>query len=85
MPGVKTAISIDKELFDSVNKLAQTMKVSRSRLISLAVQDYLKKQENMSLLARLNDVYADESLAESTIVSEKKQSIHRKIIEREQW
>ena len=60
MPGVKTAISLDEKLFKRVNKLAQEMRVSRSRLFTLAVTDYLKKQENLVILAQLNKAYGNQ-------------------------
>ena len=59
MPGVKTAISLDEELLIKVNRLANDLHVSRSKVFTLAVQDYLKKQENQSLLAQLNEAYED--------------------------
>ena len=43
MPGVKTAISLEKNLFNQVNKLANDLHVSRSKLFTLAVKYYLKK------------------------------------------
>ncbi|MDO9585923.1 MAG: ribbon-helix-helix domain-containing protein, partial [Syntrophales bacterium] len=59
MPGVKTAISLDEELLIKVNRLANDLHVSRSKVFTLAVQDYLKIQENQSLLAQLNEAYED--------------------------
>ena len=52
MPGVKTAISLDEELFLKVNNLANNLHISRSKVFTLAVQDYVKKQENQALLSR---------------------------------
>jgi len=59
MPGVKTAISIDEELFLKVNRLANDLHISRSRIFTLAMQDYLKMRENQLLLAQLNESYQD--------------------------
>ncbi len=59
MPGVKTAISLNEELFSKVNQLADDLHISRSKVFTLAVQDYVKKQENQALLARLNEAYKD--------------------------
>jgi metal-responsive CopG/Arc/MetJ family transcriptional regulator len=85
MPGVKTAISLDEKLFDKVNKLANELHVSRSRLFTLAVQDYLKKQENQTLLAQLNDAYADHPDEEERKISSSMKSKHGKIMEQEPW
>ena len=59
MPGVKTAISLDEELLLKVNSLADNLHVSRSKVFTMAVQDYLKKHENQSLLAQLNEAHED--------------------------
>lgn len=85
MPGVKTAISIEKHLFDRVDKLAHDMHVSRSRLFTLAMKDYLKKQENESLLAKLNEVYGDPESKEDQDVLSAHSANQRKILENEQW
>jgi len=50
MPGVKTAIWLDEGLLIKVDRLASDLHVSRSKVFTLAMQDYLKKQENLSLL-----------------------------------
>lgn len=84
MPGVKTAISLDENLFNRVNKLARKMHVSRSRLFTLAVDDYLKKQENEYLLAQLNKAYA-ETDDEEIKISNSMKSKQRKIVEQESW
>lgn len=85
MPGVKTAISLDEKLFDKVNKLANELHVSRSRLFTLAVKDYLKKQENQTLLAKLNDAYGDHPDKEERKISSSMKSKHGKIMEQEPW
>ena len=85
MPGVKTAISLDEKLFDKVNKLANELHVSRSRLFTLAVKDYLKKQENQTLLAQLNDAYADHPEEEERKISSSMKSKHGKIMEQAPW
>lgn len=85
MPGVKTAISLDEKLFDKVNKLANELHVSRSRLFTLAVKDYLQKQENQTLLAQLNDAYADHPDEEQRKISASMKSKHGKIMGQEPW
>ena len=59
MAGVKTAISVEKGLFEEVNKLAKEMHISRSRLFVIAVSAYLRKSESQKLLARINAAYDD--------------------------
>jgi len=59
MSGVKTAISLEKELFDQVNKLSKEMNVSRSRFFALAVDDYLRRYGSKKLLDEINSAYSD--------------------------
>ena len=85
MPGVKTAISLDEELLIKVNRLSNDLHVSRSKVFTLAVQDYLKKQENQSLLAQLNEAYDDLPDEKEREISEFMHIKHKKIIEQESW
>jgi metal-responsive CopG/Arc/MetJ family transcriptional regulator len=85
MPGVKTAISMDEELLIKVNRLSNDLHVSRSRVFTLAVQDYLKKQENQSLLAQLNEAYEDFPDEEEKGISKSMQIKHKKMVEQESW
>lgn len=85
MPGVKTAISLDQGLLIKVNRLANGLHISRSKVFTLAVQDYLKKQENQSLLAQLNEAYEDFPSEEEREISKSMRIKHNKIIEQESW
>jgi metal-responsive CopG/Arc/MetJ family transcriptional regulator len=85
MSGVKTAISLEKNLFHQVNQLAKDLQVSRSKLFTLAVKDYLKKQENKRLLAQLNAAYSDSPIEEEKTISKAMHEKHRKIVGRESW
>jgi len=59
MAHVKTAISLDKDLFDQLELLAEEMKISRSRLLGLALEDFLQRRHNQLLLEQLNAAYDD--------------------------
>lgn len=85
MPGVKTAISLDEELFNKVEKIAHKLHISRSRVFTIAVQDYLHKQENKTLLAQLNEAYSDQPSDEEGKVSKSQKAKHIKIVEQEPW
>jgi metal-responsive CopG/Arc/MetJ family transcriptional regulator len=85
MPGVKTAISLDEKLLIKVNRLSNDLNVSRSKVFTLAMQDYLKKQENQSLLAQLNEAYEDFPSEEEREISKDMQIKHNKIVEQESW
>jgi len=49
------------------------------------VQDYLKKQENQSLLAQLNEAYEDFPSEEERGISKSMQIKHNKMVEQESW
>jgi len=56
---VKTAISIQKSIFQQAEEIAKEMKISRSRLFVLAVEDFIRRYENKLLLEEINRAYAD--------------------------
>jgi len=58
--GMKTAISLPDELFESADALAARLGVSRSQLYAEALAEYLAKHRDESVTVRLNEVYADE-------------------------
>lgn len=56
---VKTAISIQKSLFQKAEEIAKEMKISRSRLFVLAVEDFIRRYHNKLLLEEINLAYSD--------------------------
>ena len=83
MHAVKTAISIEKSLFEQAENMARTMKVSRSKLFVLALQDFIEHQKNKEMLARINDAYADEPDATEETLRRKSRRQHRRMVEGE--
>ena len=59
MSNVKTAISLQKSLFDQVEALASEMKIPRSRLFALAMEDFIRRYQNKQLLEQINKAYED--------------------------
>jgi len=59
MASIKTAISIEKPLFEQVDALAHELKISRSRLFVLAAREFIKRYKNRKLLDAINDAYDD--------------------------
>ncbi len=84
MQNVKTAISIQKSLFEQADRIARKMKVSRSRLFALALEDYINREQNRELLAQINAAYADEPDATEKTLRRKARSTHRRIV-RGEW
>jgi metal-responsive CopG/Arc/MetJ family transcriptional regulator len=84
MESIKTAISIDKSLFAQANALARKMKVTRSRLFVLALEDFIHEQENRELLEKINAVFADEPNESEKTLRRKARKSHRRLVEG-QW
>jgi antitoxin MazE6 len=84
MESIKTAISIDKSLFAQANALARKLKVSRSRLFVIALEDFIREQENRELLEKINAVYESEPDESEKTLRRKSRKSHRRLIEG-QW
>ena len=57
---MKTAISVDGDLLGEADQVAKQMGLSRSRLFSLALRDYLLNRRKERVLEQLNQVYSGE-------------------------
>jgi metal-responsive CopG/Arc/MetJ family transcriptional regulator len=56
---VKTAISVQEALFEQADEIADEMKISRSRLFNLALEDFVLRYHNRKLLKQINAAYED--------------------------
>ena len=75
---MKTAISIDDTLLQEVDKVAERLGMSRSRLFAVAVGDYLKRQRRERLVQQLNEAYKDGLLpSEKRILQGMKAKVRR--------
>ena len=54
---MKTAVSISDSIFLRAQKFQTNYNVSRSKLYSDALDEYLSKRENQDITAQLNSVY----------------------------
>ncbi len=59
MANIKTAVSIEKSLFEQAESMARELKVSRSSLFALALRDFIRHRQNEDLLRRINEAYQD--------------------------
>jgi metal-responsive CopG/Arc/MetJ family transcriptional regulator len=83
MQTIKTAISIEKNLFEQAEIIASTMKVSRSKLFVMALQDFIEHHKNRELLAQINAAYFDAPDAEEQTLRLKVRHQHRRTVESE--
>ena len=65
---MKTAISVRDDLFKRAEKFSRQKKISRSRLFSEAVEEYLDRQEIGDITANLNEVYSKEDSTVDPVV-----------------
>ena len=84
MKSIKTAISIQEPLFEQAEKMAHKMRVSRSRLFVLALEDYISRQQNRELLAQINAAYAERPDPAEKTLNRKMRRVHRRMVE-DEW
>lgn len=82
---VKTAISMRKNLFDEVNELASELKVSRSKLFVLAIEEYIKKNESKKMLLQINNAVNDSLSIEEKNNAKMMKRKQKSILESESW
>jgi len=81
---MKTAISVPDELLLEADRAAHEIGVSRSRLVSLALENFLRVRRQEAVLAQLNRVYSGAAdPAEERATARMKRKFRRAI--RERW
>jgi len=81
---IKTAISIQKSLFEQAESLAQELNVSRSKLFGLAIETFVKNHQNQMLLLEINKAYSEEQDTNDKVRLSKMRKHHRNIV-RSEW
>ena len=64
--GMKTAISLPDDVFDSAERLAKRLRVSRSELYSRALSEFLARHSPDEVTESWNSVVSDVGQAEDT-------------------
>ena len=83
MANIKTAISLQGSLFEQAVRLARRMKVSRSRLFALALEDFIQRRNNQLLLEEINRAHMDEPDLEEKRTLERMRRIQRRMVKGE--
>jgi predicted transcriptional regulator len=83
MATVKTAISLQKTLFERAQALASEMKISRSRLFVLALEDFLRRHESQRMLEDIDAAYEDAPDPAEQALRRRMRRQHRQIVEGE--
>ena len=78
---VKTAVSLRRELFEQSEALAGRMRVSRSRLMAMALEEFIRRQQNRELLDRINAAYDDQTAPSERGLLNHTRRPHRRLLE----
>ena len=84
MAHIRTAISLQKPLFEEVDALCRELQVSRSRLFVWAVEEFIQRYQNQKLLEAINAAYNDVPDSEEQTLRQKMRNRHRQLVEG-QW
>ena len=86
MSSVKTAVSIDRDVFEEAERLAGELHVSRSQLVTMALRRLVRAYENKALLDEINasvDALSDEETADEDRALSSMRHRHRAQLEGE--
>ncbi len=84
MAQVKTAVSIDEDLFADAEAAARDLHLSRSRLFALALHEFLERRASRDMLDRLNAVHDAPLDAEDERMLQGMRARRRRIVD-DQW
>ncbi len=84
MSHVKTAVSIDIDIFKAIDSLAKKAHLSRSRLFEMAVREWVKKEKQKDLTLQINRAVAkDRPSLDEARQQESMRRHQRKLVEGE--
>lgn len=78
---MKTAVSIPDDVFKEIERLAKRLKISRSRMYSIALRDFLARYKAEQITAQLNRTLAEIDEPQDPFVAE----AARRTLKRNEW
>jgi len=81
---MRTSLLVRKSTLKKADELARQMKISRNRLFSMALEQFIQGQQNRELLEKFNAAYADGSDPEEQMLLEKYRKIQRELV-KDRW
>ena len=81
---IKTAISLEKALFEEVEALAQEMEVSRSHVFSLAARQFIEHHRSQEMLEEINAAHNDLPDPAEETHQKQMRAKHREMV-KDQW
>ena len=82
---VKTEILLSCILIEKVDSLARELRMSRNELLSVAVQEFIERDETRRMMAALNEVYKDFPDEEEQATLRQMLELHRKTLRDDPW
>ena len=70
MSVIRTAISLQKGLFEEMVEVATELSLSRSKLMADALKEYLERHKDQRLFDQLNAAYEDDEQEEYLAISD---------------
>jgi len=83
MATTRTVISIEGPLLEQAEELARELKIPRSRLFALAIEEFISRHESRQLLERINAAYGDSPDRSEGVLRRRMRRQHRRIVEGE--
>ena len=80
----KTAIYIEKPLFDEIEALAEEMEISRSYLFTLATREFIQRRQSQKLLEAINAAYPNSPDPGEERLRYQMKSKHRRLV-KDRW
>jgi metal-responsive CopG/Arc/MetJ family transcriptional regulator len=84
MANIKTAISIEKPLFDEIEALSEELRVSRSSLFTLAAREFIQRHKSLKLMEAINAAYKDSPAINEEKLRAQMKSKQRRLV-KDQW
>lgn len=81
---MKTAISISDNLFEKVEEIAEELHLSRSRVFTTAVTEFISRRTNKKILQALNRAHTPETKEEASARNQARRA-HIKLRKTEKW
>ncbi len=82
---MKTAISVPDDLFEKVEELSEELHLSRSRIFTEAVKDYIARRKNEKLLQALNQAYSEPETDEETTIRRQSKKYYARKMKADKW
>jgi hypothetical protein len=85
MAHIRTALSLERELFDEAEETARELKLTRSGVWSLAMTEFLHRRQSRMMLEEINAAVDTMSYEERTEGLSALKRLHRRAVANERW